>query len=540
MPLYKRSKTAPKEWRQESSERVVKHRGVYIGYVKDNRDVQNMGRLRVYVPDLGGDPHDKKSWFICSYATPFGGQTPVKFIDEDLREYEDAQSSYGFWAVPPDVDTQVLVCFANGDSTRAYWFGCVFDQYMNQMVPGIAASDRSRHYGPETTTDTCPLPTTEYNKINLSRGRGSIIPNDEKKPVHKFVAEGLKKQGLIFDDIRGITTSSARRESPSKVFGMSTPGPFDPEGKLDYPYKASRTGEYGPRLPVTRKGGHQFIMDDNEDHEHIRLRTRSGAQILISETKGMIYICNRDGSAWVELGEDGNVDIYGAKSMSIRSELDINIRADRDLNVEAGRDINMKAAKSYREATETQSAITDPGQGEGGDINIYAMADMETVVEDNIITSTVNGDYDLNVYGRGTTTFGTELGVKSLNYNLDTIGNVQFEGTLHANANITTLGDMSTALHSLNSLHNHVHAGVQSGGSVTAPSVTAPTSPTSATGPDAQQAVPMGIYIKSNVVLDIVEDGNKEFCLTYKREDIQTINGRFVTHEPCVEHGTGE
>ena len=32
------------------------------------------------------------------------------------------------------------------------------------------------------------------------------------------------KQGLVQDNVRGTTSSSARRESPSAVFGISTPG----------------------------------------------------------------------------------------------------------------------------------------------------------------------------------------------------------------------------------------------------------------------------------------------------------------------------
>lgn len=518
---------------------------MYVGYVKDNRDVQNMGRLKVHIPDLGGDPHDDKSWFICSYATPFGGQTPVKFIDSDLQDYNQTQTSYGFWAVPPDVNTQVLVTFSNGDSTRAFWFACIYDNYMNQMVPGMAASDSARHYGPETTSDDCPLPTAEYNKYSKANrgGKTKVVPNDEKKPIQKHVAEGLKKQGLILDDIRGTTTTSARRESPSKVFGWSTPGPLDPDGRKGYPYDVSRGGKTDELQPINRKGGHQFYMDDSEEHEHIRIRTRSGAQVLISETHGMIYICNRDGTAWLELSENGNVDVYGAESMSIRSELDINIRADRDLNLEAGQNINIKAAKSYREASEGQSAIIAEGTGAGGNISIHAVNDMNTTVQENLLVTVVNGNYDVSVAGAKTETYGLELGIKSLNYNLETSGNSQFEGTLHAQGSISSASDVSSRVQSLSALFQHTHMYIPGdNGLIPTEPFGFPGLQTSATGPQAATAMTPGIYTKSNVVLDIVESGNKEYCLTYKREDVSTINKRFVTHEPCVEHsqnGTG-
>ena len=37
---------------------------------------------------------------------------------------------------------------------------------------------------------------------------------------------------MKYDNIRGNTSSSARRESPSQVFGISTPGPIDFTGQI--------------------------------------------------------------------------------------------------------------------------------------------------------------------------------------------------------------------------------------------------------------------------------------------------------------------
>jgi hypothetical protein len=321
-----------------------------------------MGRLAVFVPEFGGDPEDQNAWIICSYASPFAGATPVKFVSKDLQSYSESQTSYGWWSIPPDVDTKVLVAFASGSASRGFWFSCVYDHYMNQMVPGYAASESEQHYGPETTTDKTPLPTSEYNKMNTAnRAKSKVIPNEEKKPVHPYVSQGLKTQGLVYDEIRGTSTSSARREAPSKVFGINTPGPLVPQsegGRADKVYTADRRtatnnegNKIGETLPITRKGGHQFVMDDHEDHEFIKLKTRSGSEIMLDETNGIVYITNRDGTAWIELSESGHVDVYAKNSLSVRSEKDINFRADRDFNLEAGRNINIKAAKDYVDDT---------------------------------------------------------------------------------------------------------------------------------------------------------------------------------------------
>ena len=539
MPVHKRSKTTPTEWKQESSERFTRHRGVYVGYVKDNRDVQNMGRLKVHIPDMGGDPHDEKSWFICSYATPFGGQTPVKFVDKNLTEYNDTQTSYGWWAVPPDVDTQVLVTFSNGDSTRAFWFACIYDNYMNQMVPAIGAKESGSHYGPETTTDSCPLPTAEYNKYSTSRPRSKIIPNEEKRPIQKFAAEGLLKQGLVYDDLRGVSDSSARRESPSRVFGFSTPGPLDPDGRKGYPYEASRSGKTDDLLPINRKGGHQLVMDDNEDNEYIKLSTRSGAKIILNETNGFVYIVNKKGTAWVELSDTGNVDVYAGDSISIRSEKDINFRADRDVNIEGGRNINIRAARSYIDSDEFSSKIVADGTGVGGDVNIQTLKDLRINSFENTFHTSENGSLYTNMPGDRVDTFGGFIGSKASNYNLDQGGNVKFAGTLRADGSISSGGDVSSAVQSLSALFDHTHLYIPGNNSpVPTEPFGSPGGSTDATGPTSLLINPLGTYQKNNVINSTIKDGNKQYCLSYKTEEVSTINRRLATREPCVEHGT--
>ena len=69
---------------------------------------------------------------------------------------------------------------------------------------------------------------------------------------------------------------------------------------------------------------------------------------------------------------EGNFDIFGAKSVSIRSQEDINFRADRDVVMEAGRNIVIKAAKDFVPDPTGLGTISAPGAGLGGDITIEA------------------------------------------------------------------------------------------------------------------------------------------------------------------------
>lgn len=341
MSTMKKSISSPEQYKKAPVGRITQYNNTYIGIIKDNRDEHRMGRLKVWIPEFGGDPSDSASWILVRYASPFAGASPFRFTGNDNTTYEDAQSAYGMWMVPPDIDNEVLVTFIGGEPSKGVWFGCLYQSYMNHSVPGISASEVNSG---EKTGEDAPLPTSEYNR-KVTGDRQFKSACKESKVVNPHKAGGLTKQGTVSDNIRGLNNSSARRESTSSVFGISTPGPIDQSTQNKLPYEKYDNSDKAQ--PTVRKGGHSFIMDDGDGSEHIQLQTRSGARIRIDETFGIIYIINRDGTAWMEMSEEGYIDIYGAESFSVRSGLDINLRADRDINVEAGRNITMKASKEY-------------------------------------------------------------------------------------------------------------------------------------------------------------------------------------------------
>ncbi len=63
----------------------------------------------------------------------------------------------------------------------------------------------------------------------------------------------------------------------------------------------------------------------------IRLRTSNGAQILINDEVGYIYMISRNGNSWMEISDDG-IDMYSAKSISMRAHGDLNFHADGNIN----------------------------------------------------------------------------------------------------------------------------------------------------------------------------------------------------------------
>lgn len=320
--------------------------GPYLAEVTNHLDPTYSGCLEVsLIKGMPSTTKDQGETYIVRYLSPFSGNTSVRHEGTNSSDFNDVQKSYGFWMIPPDIGTTVMVLFIGGEPNQGYCFGCVQDVYQNHMTPGIAASrqvaatkEQLDKYGVDY------LPVAEFHKKSRSN-LDNHNPERYAKPIHPF-ADRLLQQGLLADRVRGVTSSSARREIPSGVFGISTPGPLDSSPGA----KRAKLGYEGnTQAPISRLGGTTFVMDDgdvNGQNELVRLRTRTGHQILLHNSSDLIYIANSKGTAWIEMSSNGKIDIFAQDSVSIHTENDFNFRADRDINIEAGRSINIRAGKN--------------------------------------------------------------------------------------------------------------------------------------------------------------------------------------------------
>ena len=380
-------KPSGSNWNQEWS---VTNPGPYLGIVKGNKDPARMGRLKVFIPSLVKTENPtEKQLITCDYLSPFYGAKGAQYTNGVSREFEDSQHSYGFWAVPPDLDTKVLVIFAEGKMDQAYWIGCVQEPYTNHMTPGIAASantwdkvtgeqegppgaqqdliDKQKNYGTKT------VPAGELNR-NTPGALANSNYESTPKPIHPF-ADVLLKQGLIADPIRGTTTSSARRETPSQVFGISTPGRKDTGSqKKKVGSKDSEATDY-----VTRTTGHTFVMDDGATdgtNQLTRLRTASGHQLLMHDTEGVVYIANGSGNAYIEMQSNGRIDIYsGVGGINMRTEGDFNLHSDSNINMHANGQVRFSAAKEMIHSADLLLNLGEKGilnSSQAGSVRDYA------------------------------------------------------------------------------------------------------------------------------------------------------------------------
>jgi hypothetical protein len=333
----------------------------YIGIIKNNLDPTRSGRLQVYIPDLGGPEDDPKNWRTVSYTSPFLGYTSQTQSSTDRPSQENkfgtVHHTYGMWMVPPDIGVQIIVIFVAGDPLRGYGLACVNPHLSHYMMPGLAGTsnvDRnSLTPGQRKQIQEGDIvPVVEFNEYTSDFTNNAFYNNN--KPLHTYQYSIYQKQGLEKDIVRGPVSSSSQRESPSFVFGISTPGrpvndPADdpsylPDlevGKLNSKYTEVKS----------RKGGHVFLMDDGAttgEDQLIRLRTAGGHQILMHDSNESLYIAHANGYSWVELTKDGKILAYSKRGMALRTEGTFDIHADGDFNLDVGGKINIKAGTSLK------------------------------------------------------------------------------------------------------------------------------------------------------------------------------------------------
>lgn len=399
-----------------NSYQIDKRNDIHLPYpiravVKDNIDPTHSGRIRVYSAFFGGpDPDDDRYWESVKYMSPWMGITTPDF---DLLKGTDKTGygsfvgnpqSYGFWASAPDIGSEVICIFINGKIDDGYYIGSPPVVGLNHMIPAIGAATTVVPNSKEATTygGTDRIPVTELNYSNPLL-RKSSTPYVEPKPIHSYQAAILHKQGLIRDNLRGTISSSSQRETPSKVFGFSTPGTAIYKGGYDSKTikNAANPGNKEKLQIVGRTGGHSIVMDDGTydgKDQLMRLRTSAGHMIMMNDTGQNLFIIHSNGQSWIELGKEGTVDIYAANSFNVRTKGDINLHADQDVNINAARNLNMYGLNIRQEA--------------GGNMTQRIGESFNGYVAGNY---TLKVDLQMSLKCIGNSSFASDLGITYIN-----------------------------------------------------------------------------------------------------------------------------
>lgn len=277
--------------------------GHYLGRVVDNVDndyggaiwVEIIGQQRIM--DTSTE-EGRKSTFKIRRPSPFGGSI----------QGNNYGNNYGATFPPPTPGTEVLVGFTGTDQ-EGFLLGVLPDSTRNASVPGLPSGQVAGEDAIGPTFDS------------------SIKGSDKARHP---VANAHALQGIGYDAVRGPGSSGGRRESPSNVAGFLTPGGHGivmDDGTL----------------PV--KEGSSIAPDKSREagkSNLIRIRSGSGAQFLINDSAGIVYLINQNGSSWIQMDSAGNVDIYAQGSVSMHAETDFNLHVGGDFNLDAD-GVNIKS-----------------------------------------------------------------------------------------------------------------------------------------------------------------------------------------------------
>ncbi len=289
--------------------------GMYIARVIDNVDATSTGKVSVTIGEFESD-----ATYSALMMTPMGGITNTNLSGENVDVEDQSPSSFGMWTPPPAIGTPVMVQFSAGIS-QPVLLGGLMTSVSNHNMGGNASGENK---------DGSIGPVAEQNPHDTD----SI-----SKPLNQTRTDQLATQGLDNDFVRGHSMSSARRESPSRVTGFTTPG------------------------------GAVLTMDDGaadgSGSTNIRLRTPGGAQVLLDDSTGIVFITNQEGTAHIEMNANGNIDIFSTDSFSIATTEDINMHAEGNINMQADQGINIAAGTDIKVKAE-------------GDTNINATNHKET------------------------------------------------------------------------------------------------------------------------------------------------------------------
>ena len=283
------------------------------GMVVDVDDPDQMGKVKIWIPSLDGENYNIEDLPWADYASPFAGFT-VDYPAGNNSSVNESHAAYGFWALPK-IGATVLVFFLYGDPTNRYYFASTIRLHRNRSLPAGRNFDNNGNPGPfgDAENDNGELIAIQPAYNNLREQFQNKLTQSESKTrgaYERQVAQGKFNK----DGTEGYSANPA-----------------------DNTYLDSQT------YCFVTPGRHALIFQDDPHFSRLRVKTAEGHQIILDDSNERIYVSTSKGKTWIEMDEDGHINIFGGDSISIRSGKDINMYADGNINMEADKAINIKS-----------------------------------------------------------------------------------------------------------------------------------------------------------------------------------------------------
>ena len=406
--------------------------GLYMGSVISINDPQQQGRVKVYVHGIHDTGRNKESYPWAYVSQNLAGVLADVPMGPE-KETVSGITSHGNFNVPR-VGATVLVLFAYGRLSSPIVVGCL---HVNNLVNALPGGNKGQN---EKT-----------------------FPDDSQENITRLVArlnEAFGSAETVVKATRGFEVTATAHTPSALVTGGGSPDVPEEDRKtgsiagdrnktgyplgIEYDIPADEAPDF--QVPMvyswTTPAQNAFLMNDDPDNFRIRLRTLSGNQIIFDDTNQRIYISTGRGNNYIEMDEDGHIDIFANHRITIRGTQDINIKSDKQVNIEGTEGINLKsnkdikvdsaasisvkAATSIYEGAGTnihQNAGTDIFHTAGTDINHTAGTDILQDAGEDIHRNAGDSIYD-------TAASSIHLDATSENIHLTAGSNMHFESTM--------------------------------------------------------------------------------------------------------------
>lgn len=404
--------------------------GTTLGQVVSTDDPQQMGRLYVHCVELGDPPNLTSEDFtklpLCTYCSPLAGSTDSrtsKGPDDDSSTV--GQMAYGMWSIPKVGSTVAVVC-VDGNPSQRLWIGCVFDQLVTNTLPH-GRYNYSSHSpdGPLSSTERPIQPMYDNMSKAFTKRDGNF----------EWRSRGADYQTAnVTDENLEASPSNKPDDTEHEVKQEDGTTLYSTQG-----YATSRNKTFGGQsldsqvYSWTTPGFHSISMDDRVENCRFRIRTVSGKQILLDDTNERIYISTAQGNVWLEMDEDGSLDIFCSESISFHgkhinlmaeetirmyAKTGIHSRSDTDIRFFAKENIDSIAKGDIRETSDgTNETLAGKNIVETGE-KIHMNGPAATKAKDAVY---VNRTPEHEPWGRTTTKDGTTIAPK-YSYNDPMIG----------------------------------------------------------------------------------------------------------------------
>lgn len=371
---------------------------ITVGTVVDTNDPQQMGRIRVACPawgdglpgDLSSEDVDHIPWAM--YASPLGGVTSfgTKGPDNGISNVTFGVTAYGFWAIPK-IGAQVLVACLDGQPGLRIWLGCLYQQHTPHTMPHgrfSTSSGSDKPDGPLTHDNEYIEPLyTNYTAaftdlISVEwQTRGAdytVAAVDEAfKDAARVDAPDDKDTKLgDFDYRQGYALS---RLEPDREYPNTTKKNYDSQV-----------------YSWTTPGFHGLSMDDRVENCRMRFKTSAGHQVILDDTNERIYIMTAQGKNWIQVDQDGSIDIFAETKISIHSKDDINLTADKTLRMFGKEGIHMYSEGEIRaEAKKDIHLKSDANLQIQTAQNVFVLAEGNMNIVGDSVKMTSGGSFDI-------------------------------------------------------------------------------------------------------------------------------------------------